>query len=53
MVLCIFNEYRKIFFKVKNKIITDFWAYFMGVLSLQGEKDPPRTSWLKQKTKKD
>ena len=27
-----------------KKIITDFQAYFMGVLSLQGGKDPPRNS---------
>ena len=51
MVLYIFNEHKKIFFKVK-KNYDRFLNLFHGLQFSIGEKDPPRNSWSKQETKK-
>ena len=52
MVLYIFNEYKKNFFKVKKKNYTRFLSLFHELQFSIGVKDPSGNSWPKQKSKK-
>ena len=49
MVLHVFKEYKRIFFKVKNKNYDRFLSLFHGLKSSIGGKDPPRNSYIEIK----
>ena len=52
MVLHVFKEYKRIFFKVKNKNYDRFLSLFHGLKSSIGGKDPPRNSYIEIKNRK-